>query len=47
MAGKLTLTDAKPVPPNADFAFYVDFDKKSGSASRVFKATYDFIVACE
>lgn len=47
MVEKLTITDSKPVPPNADFAFYVDFDKKSGSASRVFKATHDFIVACE
>lgn len=47
MPQKLTLTDKKPVPPNADFAFYIDFDKTKGSASRVFKATHDFIEACE
>ena len=31
----------------ADFAFYVDFLKGEGPASRVFAATHDFIRACE
>lgn len=37
----------KPVPPQADFAFFVDYKKGVGSASRVFAATHDFIKACE
>lgn len=43
----LSITDKKPLPPVADFAFYIDYDSSKGSASRVFKATHDFIVACE
>lgn len=43
----LSITDKKPLPPDADFAFYIDYDNSEGSASRVFKATHDFIVACE
>ena len=47
MSKKLTITDKMPIAPDADFAFYIDYDASSGSASRVFKATHDFIVACE
>lgn len=47
MAGELSITDGEPALPKADFAFYVDYDNTKGSASRVFKATHDFIVACE
>lgn len=47
MAERLTITDKQPVTPNSDFAFYIDYDASAGSASRVFKATHDFIVACE
>ncbi|PKP82405.1 MAG: hypothetical protein CVT79_05610 [Alphaproteobacteria bacterium HGW-Alphaproteobacteria-18] len=41
------LTDKRPEPPKADFAFYIDFQKGVGSPSRVFSATSDFIKACE
>jgi len=44
---QIELTDDKQSSPDADFAFYIDFDKTTGSASRVFKATHDFIKACE
>ena len=44
---ELTLTTKKPDPPKADFAFYIDFKRGEGSASRVFSATHDFIRACE
>ena len=44
---EVTLTTKKPGPPKADFAFYVDFKRGEGSASRVFSATHDFIRACE
>ena len=47
MSKSIELTDGKPKSPQADFAFYIDFDKSKGSASRVFKATHDFIKACE
>ncbi len=43
----LSVSDKKPVRPDADFAFYIDYDNSQGSASRVFKATHDFILACE
>jgi hypothetical protein len=43
----LTLTDKRPEPPRADFAFEIDFQKGVGPASRVFAATHDFIKACE
>jgi hypothetical protein len=41
------LTDRKPQPPAADFAFEIDFQRGVGPASRVFAATHDFIRACE
>ena len=44
---EITLTTKKPEPPEADFAFYIDFKRGEGSASRVFSATHDFIRACE
>lgn len=44
---EITLTTQKPEPPEADFAFYIDFKRGEGSASRVFLATHDFIRACE
>lgn len=43
----VTLTDIKPLPPKADFAFEIDFVRGVGPASRVFAATHDFIRACE
>lgn len=43
----LTLTDAEPKPPRADFGFEIDFQRGVGPASRVFTATHDFIKACE
>ena len=43
----VTITTRKPKPPQADFAFYVDFNKEKGPASRVFAATHQFIKACE
>jgi len=43
----VTLTDKRPGPPAADFAFEIDFLKGVGPASRVFSATHDFIKACE
>lgn len=43
----VTLTDKKPAPPRADFAFEIDFQRGVGPASRVFSATHDFIKACE
>jgi hypothetical protein len=47
MATSITLTDAAPRPPQADFAFEIDFARGVGPASRVFTATADFIKACE
>jgi hypothetical protein len=43
----VTLTDRKPEPPKADFAFEINFQRGAGPASRVFSATYEFIKACE
>lgn len=43
----VTLTDKRPAPPAADFAFEIDFVRGVGPASRVFAATHDFIKACE
>ena len=46
-SASVTITTRKPEPPKADFAFYIDFKRGEGPASRVFSATHDFIVACE
>lgn len=43
----VTLTDVRPEPPQADFAFEIDFIRGVGPASRVFEATHGFIKACE
>ncbi|MCW5731579.1 MAG: hypothetical protein KIT20_12535 [Alphaproteobacteria bacterium] len=43
----ILLTDRKPEPPKADFAFEIDFQRGVGPASRVFSATHEFIKACE
>ena len=43
----VTVTTRKPETPQADFAFFIDFKKGEGPASRVFSATHDFIKACE
>lgn len=43
----VTLSDRSPAPPQADFAFEIDFVRGVGPASRVFAATHDFIRACE
>ena len=37
----------RPAPPQADFAFCIDFKRGEGNASRVFTATHEFIQACE
>ena len=47
MSAELTLSTAPPLPPQADFAFEIDFVRGEGSASRVFLAINDFIVGCE
>lgn len=44
---EISFTTKKPEPPKADFAFYVNYKKGSGSPSRVFAATHDFIKACD
>lgn len=44
---EITVTTRKPEPPAADFAFFIDFKKGEGPASRVFSATHEFIKACE
>lgn len=44
---EVTVTTRKPDPPAADFAFYIDFKKGEGPASRIFSATHEFIKACE
>ena len=44
---EITVTTQEPTTPEADFAFYIDFKKGEGSASRVFSATHKFIEACE
>ena len=44
---EIELTTRRPEPPEADFAFYIDFKRGGGSASRVFSGTHDFIRACE
>ena len=46
-SAEIILTSVRPVAPEADFAFEIDFQRGEGSASRVFAATYDFIKACE
>ena len=43
----ITLTTKKPPPPQADFAFFIDFKKDAAPASRIFSATHDFIKICE
>ncbi|MBS0383727.1 MAG: hypothetical protein JSS00_00080 [Proteobacteria bacterium] len=44
---RLTLSEDPPETPMADFAFYIDFKRGTGSPSRVFTATSEFIRACE
>ena len=44
---EVTLTTRRPEEPVADFAFYIDFKKGEGPASRVFSATHAFIKPCE
>lgn len=46
-AGEISIATGEPEPPEADFAFYIDFKRGTGSASRVFEATQQFIKACE
>lgn len=43
----VALTDTPPAPPEADFAFEIDFQRGVGPASRVFAATHEFIRTCE
>ena len=43
----ITISTRRPEPPQADFAFYIDFKKGTGPASRVFSATHEFIKTCE
>ena len=44
---EITATTRRPEPPRSDFAFFIDFKKSEGSASRIFSATNEFIKACE
>ena len=46
-AAEISIATGQPEPPEADFAFYIDFKRGAGSASRVFEATQQFIKACE
>ena len=46
-AAEISIATGEPGPPEADFAFYIDFKRGAGSASRVFEATQQFIKACE
>lgn len=47
MTAQIELSSKKPDPPEADFAFYIDYSRDRGSASRIFAATHDFIKTCE
>jgi hypothetical protein len=47
MPAEITMTTERPEPPQADFAFEIDFKRGEGSASRVFLAINDFIRGCE
>jgi hypothetical protein len=47
MPAEITLTSKRPAPPQADFAFEIDFKRGEGSPSRVFSAINDFIRECE
>jgi hypothetical protein len=47
MAAEITLAATPPEPPEADFAFEIDFKRGQGSPSRVFLAINDFIRGCE
>lgn len=47
MPAQITLTSKRPEPPQADFAFEIDFKRGTGSPSRVFLAINDFIRGCE
>jgi len=44
---EVELTSLRPKPPEADFAFEIDFKRGQGSASRVFTAINEFIRGCE
>lgn len=44
---RVTATDTMPEPPPSGFAFYIDYKKGEGPASRIFAATQQFILACE
>ena len=46
-AAEISIATGEPEPPEADFAFYIDFKRSAGPASRVFEATQQFIKACE
>jgi hypothetical protein len=47
MSADVILTSRRPAPPQADFAFEIDFRRGEGSPSRVFSAINDFIRGCE
>lgn len=44
---EITATVLSPELPKGDFAFYIDFKRGEGPASRIFLATHDFIKSCE
>ena len=44
---EVSITTERPELPHADFAFYIDFKRGEGRASRIFSATHEFIKACE
>jgi hypothetical protein len=48
MAGaEFAISTHAPKPPEADFAFFIDFVRGQGPAARVFVAAQEFIRACE
>ena len=44
---RIIMSDTQPkgIPPRADFAIYIDFDKESPNPQRVFQSLNDLIVA--
>ena len=47
MASQFKLTNKEPDIPEGCLVFTIDYDKRIGSGSRVFKAVLNFIELCE
>ena len=47
MATQFKFTNKEPDPPEDCLIFTIDYNKKIGSGSRVFKAVLNFIELCE